>query len=224
MGDFLNRWVESAGTFGEAVLSSPAWYVPAALTLTVAVGALWLVNAVMLPGNWAIAVAAAGWAWLMPADEWGRGFGWGTVVVLFVLAGLGELLEAVAGVAGAAGKGGSRRAAVLSMAGAAVGGLFGATAGVPLPLIGPLVGAVMLGAAGAFAGAFFGELWKGRASTDGFAVGTGAFWGKLLGTLGRLACGAVMVAIVAIFVWLPVEPIPDAPTELPADAVSVPTP
>ena len=56
----------------------------------------------------------------------------------------------------------------------------------------------MGGAAGAFAGAYLGEMWKGRTEDERIAAGQGAFVGKIWGTLGKLACGAVIVAIVAV--------------------------
>jgi len=39
--------------------------------------------------------------------------------------------------------------------------------------------------------------WKGRAELERTAAGRGAFFGRIWGTVGKLAVGAVMLAIVA---------------------------
>ena len=49
---------------------------------------------------------------------------------------------------------------------------------------------------GALAGAMLGESWKGRDLDHGWLVGQAAFWGRLLGTAGKLAVGAAIVAVV----------------------------
>jgi hypothetical protein len=57
--------------------------------------------------------------------------------------------------------------------------------------------AVIGGALGAFAGAYLGEAWTGRSEEERRAAGRGAFSGRLWGTVGKLAIGAIMLAIVA---------------------------
>jgi hypothetical protein len=78
-----------------------------------------------------------------------------------------------------------------------VGSVFGLAVGAPILVFGSLIGAVLGGAAGAFAGAYLGEAWKGRAESDRIAVGRGAFIGRLWGPAGKLAVGAIMLAIAA---------------------------
>jgi uncharacterized protein YqgC (DUF456 family) len=114
------------------------------------------------------------------------------------LAVLGEVVEALAGVVGAAQQGGSRRGLALSVVGAVVGSVIGIAVGLPIPLVGSAVAAIVGGAAGAFAGAVIGENWKGRTWDEGIRVGTAAFWGRILGTAGKLAIGAVMIVIVTV--------------------------
>jgi uncharacterized protein len=156
----------------------------------------WLLNLVTLPGNWLVVGAAALFAWLIP-EQAGRGVSWTVVAVLLGIAVLGEVIEFVAGAAGAARQGASRRAIVLSVVGAIVGSIVGLGVGAPILIIGPLVMAVLGGAAGAFAGAYLGEVWKGRDEPERIAAGRGAFFGRIWGTVGKLAVGAVMLAIVA---------------------------
>ena len=114
------------------------------------------------------------------------------------MAAVGEVLEFAAGAAGAAKQGASRRAVALSLVGALVGSIGGVMVGAPVPVLGSFVMALVGGAAGAFAGAYLGETWKGRAEHERIAAGQGAFVGKIWGTLGKLACGAVIVALVAV--------------------------
>jgi hypothetical protein len=156
----------------------------------------WLLNLFAMPGNWIVLGGAALFAWLLP-EEPGRGVTWTAVFVLIGLAVLGEAIEFLAGAAGAAKQGASRRAIALSMVGAIVGSITGLAIGAPVPIIGSFVMALLGGAGGAFAGAYLGEAWKGRAEPDRAAAGRGAFFGRIWGTVGKLAVGAVMLAIVA---------------------------
>ena len=112
---------------------------------------------------------------------------------------LGEIIEFGAGAAGAAKQGASKRGVALSMVGAIVGSILGLMAGVPIPIpvVGSFVMALVGGAAGAFFGAYMGETWKGRPEEHRVAVGRGAFSGRIWGTVGKLAVGAIMFAILA---------------------------
>ncbi len=161
----------------------------------------WLLNLVTLPGNWIVVGAVALFAWLLP-EAAGRGITWTTVFVLLGLAVAGEVVEFVAGAAGAARQGASRRAIVLSIVGAIVGSIVGLGVGTPIPILGSLIMAVLGGAVGAFAGAYLGEVWKGRDEPERLAAGRGAFFGRIWGTVGKLAVGAVMLAIVAYDAFL----------------------
>jgi uncharacterized protein YqgC (DUF456 family) len=178
---------------------NPEWtYYLWALLLVVCSVVAWLLNLVTLPGNWMIVGGAALFAWLLPENA-GRGISWNIVIVLAVLAAIGEVIEFAAGAAGAAKQGASRRAIALSMAGAIVGSIAGLAVGapIPIPLVGPLVMAILGGAAGAFGGAYLGETWKGRDESARTAAGRGAFFGRIWGTVGKFAVGAVILAIVA---------------------------
>lgn len=177
----------------------PAWvYYPAAAVLVLLCACAWATSIFTLPGNWIVVALAAGFAWLFPKVDDGRGLTWTVVGIALALAVLGEVLEFVAGAAGAAKQGASKRAVFLSLVGALAGSLAGVAIGTPVPVLGSFVMALLGGAGGAFAGAYLGELWKGRSEQERRAAGHGAFVGKLWGTLGKLACGAVIVALVAV--------------------------
>ncbi len=106
-----------------------------------------------------------------------------TVVVLAVL---GEIIELAAGALGVARTGGSRRSAMLALAGSLVGSVLGVVVGVPIPVVGSVIAAVLFAGMGAMAGAILGELSVGRTPGDGWQVGKAAFWGRLAGTLGKM--------------------------------------
>jgi uncharacterized protein len=173
------------------------WLYYTLAVLLVAGGLLcWLSNLFSLPGNWVLLGLVALFAFLVPEAS-GRGVSWTGVGILAALAVIGEVLEFAAGAAGAAKEGASKRSIFLSLIGAIVGSIMGATAGIPVPVIGSMVGALLGGSVGAFAGAYVGESWKERPHAAGVAVGKAAFIGRLWGTVGKFAIGAVMLGVAA---------------------------
>ncbi len=168
-----------------------------ALLFVILLIVLWALNFISLPGNWLIVAAATLFALFVHGPD-RQGITWTTVGVLCVLGTVGEIIEFVAGAAGAAKQGASRRAIGLSILGAIVGSAMGIGAGLPVPVIGSAVGAIFGGAIGAFVGALLGERWSGKSLPEGIAVGQAAFLGRLLGTVGKLAVGAIMVVIASV--------------------------
>ena len=140
-------------------------------------------------------VAATGlFAWLVPKSS-AVTLGWGTVIVLLVLASIGELLEFLAGALGVAGAKGSKRSAVLAVVFSIVGSFLGLAVGAPVPVVGPLVAIILFSGIGALVGAMLGEFWKGRGDDEALRVGRAAFWGRILGTVSKILVGSMMVAI-----------------------------
>jgi uncharacterized protein YqgC (DUF456 family) len=176
---------------------NPWLYYLLAVLLILAAGACWLSNLLTLPGNWAIVGIAALFAWLASSIE-SRGVSWTTVGVLAALAAAGEVIEFAAGAAGAAKVGASRRSVWLSLVGGLVGSMAGAAVGAPIPVVGSLVAALVGGSIGAFAGAYLGESTVRRPHAERMAVGTGAVVGRLWGTLGKFAVGAVMLGVLTV--------------------------
>jgi len=158
--------------------------------------AAWFATLFSLPGNWVMLISTGLFAFCYPAGGIGeRGISWTLVAVLAGLAVLGEVIEFSAGAAGAAKLGCSRRGMVLAVLGTVVGSIIGVMIGVPVPLVGSILGALGGGALGAFLGAYLGEIWKGRTSDEGLAVGKAALLGRLLGTAAKLIVGAIMVVL-----------------------------
>ena len=139
--------------------------------------------------------ATATYVYFMSTES-SAAIGWNVVVVLFVLAALGETVELLAAAVGMAKAGGSRRGALMALAGSIIGGMVGIFIGVPIPLVGSIVAAVLFAGLGAMAGAILGETWAGRDADASWRIAKRAFWGRLAGTLGKIIFGAVMVAIV----------------------------
>jgi uncharacterized protein YqgC (DUF456 family) len=176
---------------------NPWLYYTLAIAVVLGGAACWLSNLFSLPGNWGLFALAALFAYFVPESP-DRGLSWQAVGLVGVLALAGEIIEFAAGAAGAARQGASRRAVVLSLVGAMAGSIGGAIAGLPIPIVGPIVAALLGGAAGAFAGAYLGETWKERPHSTGVAVGKAAFIGRIWGTVGKFAVGAVMLGVLTV--------------------------
>jgi uncharacterized protein YqgC (DUF456 family) len=92
--------------------------------------------------------------------------------------------------------GGSRRGAVMALAGSILGGILGVVIGLPIPLVGSVVAAVFFAGLGAMAGAILGEISAGQKLGASWRIGKAALWGRLAGTLGKILLGAVMILVV----------------------------
>lgn len=167
-----------------------------ALLLLVVLASCWVLTLLGAPGNWLMIAAVALYAWLVPGAS-PQDVSWPVVAAMVVLATLGEVIEMLAGAAGAAKVGGSRRGAVFALAGSLVGGMVGLFIATPIPVVGQAVAALLLAAAGALAGAMFGELSAGRTMHQSWRIGRAAFWGRLLGTLAKSLVASVMLALAA---------------------------
>ncbi len=171
------------------------------LTLLALLG--WAANILGFPGNWlVISLAVACW-WLVSPEDSGHVSGMALFAMLIVSL-LGELLEFVASSLGVARAGGSRRGSYLALTGSIAGALVGLFAGtlIPIPIVGNLLASLLLGAAGAFAGAIAGERSIGKDWDSSFEIGGAAFWGRLLGTIGKAVCGTFVCGIFLLAIWM----------------------
>ena len=181
-----------------AILLPFLWAMLLVATLTVS----WVLQLLGMFGNWIMVAAVAVYHF--------AGIGEGTrfaidrpvVVAIIVLALLGELVEFVAGAWGVKKAGGSRRGAILALVGSVIGGMVGVVIGVPVPVVGSLIAAVLFASLGALAGAMLGESWKGRSLDESVEIGKAAFWGRMLGTLGKMLIGSVMVVLGTLAVFI----------------------
>jgi hypothetical protein len=142
-----------------------------------------------LPGLWVIVLGILGYGWLTDFRTLSAGF----LVLVILLAVLGEVVEAWVGFRFARRYGGSSRAGW----GALVGGLIGAIVGVPVPIIGSVVG----GFVGAFLGAAVFEYTRARRTEGAVKAGWGAMLGRAAAAAVKMAIGIVLV-VASLFLAL----------------------
>jgi uncharacterized protein YqgC (DUF456 family) len=132
----------------------------------------------------------------------GATIGLPVLVIMAMLAGLGELLELILSSAGVTKAGGAKRSAGYAIVGSIAGGFLGVIIGVPVPVFGPIIGSLLFGSLGAMAGAIYGEVSSGETFSQAFEIGKAAFVGRALGTLAKMLVGLAMVgaAIVGLVV------------------------
>ncbi|MBX3423598.1 MAG: DUF456 domain-containing protein [Pirellulaceae bacterium] len=155
-----------------------------------------------MPGNWLVVALGAG-CFLLSTPERAEHVGLWPLLALVAVAGLGELLELAASALGASRLGASKRATMLAIVGSIGGAIVGLFAGaiIPIPVVGSVLGSLLLGGAGAAVGAVSGERWAGKSWDESLHVGHAAFWGRLLGTVGKVICGTVTCGIFLAAIW-----------------------
>jgi len=140
-----------------------------------------------LPGLWLMLLGALGYAALTDFGQVGAT----TLVVVTLLAVIGEVIEWWVGFRYAERYGGSRRAGW----GALLGGIIGAFAGVPVPVLGSILGS--------FLGSFIGAaLFEATHRPDAAArAGWGALLGRLWATALKTSLGLVIAVVVLWAAW-----------------------
>lgn len=119
------------------------------------------------------------------------------IIGMLALVLLGEILEFVLTAAGLA-KGASRRGALLALIGSVLGSFAGAVTLSIIPVLGTVLGLILGGAFGAMVGAVIGEKSLGRDTADSLRLGKIAFWGRLFGSLSKIAIAGLLVAVAVI--------------------------
>ena len=149
----------------------------------------------LLPGNWIMVITTvlfAGWQW----DA--RPFSSATLVVIVLLALVGEVVEMFAGMGGARRAGAGIRGAIGALLGAVTGAIVG-TFAIPIPLIGTLLGAGL--GAGLLSGLM--ERQAGKRPDESVRTGIGAALGTLVGMTTKVGIGAVIWLIIVIAALVP---------------------
>ena len=161
----------------------------------------WVLNFFGLPGNWLIIDVAALWIWLGPQQFQ---FSWWLLLVLLVMAVMGEVIEFAASVFGTKKMGGSSRGATLSVFGSIIGAIMGAVMGIPIPIpvVGILIGSILFAGIGAMLGAMIGEYWVGSTTKQTMKIGGAAFFGRMLGTVGKITIGSGMAVLTVLAPFL----------------------
>ncbi|MDD5328136.1 MAG: DUF456 domain-containing protein [Phycisphaerae bacterium] len=165
-------------------------------TILIIINAFWLTLVPFaLPGNWLIIITTALFAW-WHADE--NMFSVYTLIIITILAILGELVEFLGGVTGAKKAGAGFRGSLGAIIGAVTGAIIG-TFLIPIPLLGTLLGSC----AGAAILACLFEVTGGRKLEDTVQLGFGAGLGVFLGTSAKIFIGILIWHIVAIAAFWP---------------------
>jgi len=192
--------------FGVSLFDFTAWLDSAgvivfSIAIIILSTAAWAGNLVALPGNWMMVLVLIALAWFGPQE--GRiAVGLSTVILAAVLAAVGEGIEFAASALGARRAGASRRSTLYAMVGSLIGALAGAVIGVPIPVVGSIIAAILFAGLGAMGGAIYGERSEGKEWQETWAVGQAAFWGRTIGTFGKIAAGFAILALTAISVIL----------------------
>ena len=169
-----------------------------------------------LPGIWLMIAGAIAYAAL---TNWVF-IGYKTIIFLVLVGIIAEVVETVAGGAGAKRAGASRRGIIGAIVGGFLGGIF-LTFLIPIPILGTIIGACL----GSLLGAMLVELMVCKELEQSMAIGVGAFKGRFLGILSKLAFG-VFIIVVTVWIGLPVggaRPAPAA-TVAPSTSTSPTTP
>ena len=148
-----------------------------------------------LPGNWLIVISTCLFAWW----KWtARPFSIYTLVVIVVLAALGELIEFSAGLIGAKKSGASWLGSIAAIFGAVIGALFG-TFLIAIPFLGTILGACI----GAGVGVWGLEVARGKEMEQSVRHGLGAGLGEFFGITSKLLLGIVIWLTVTIAAFWP---------------------
>src|SRR5690606_27018896 len=131
-----------------------------------------------VPGLWIMVALLAVAAWLGEV-------GWLLIAALVLLAGFAELLEFLIVKRFRNRYGASNRA----LWGAVIGGCPGVFVGVPVPIVGP----VIAGALGSFAGAAAVALWETQRLDRAARVGWGVVLGRAFAAAVKVAAGIVIL-------------------------------
>lgn len=149
-----------------------------------------------LPGIWLILAATAGYDWYY---GWER-IGWVWLAALTAAALLAEVLDAVAGAVAARKAGASRRAAIAAMLGGFAGMVL---LSIPIPVIGTIIGGLL----GCFAGALLAEMSLRRNMGAGAKVGLFATIGRLIGIIAKSAMALVIAGTaISLAIWTMLNP------------------
>lgn len=172
------------------------------LGLTLAALTGWAMNILGMPGNWLVVALSAG-AYFLASPGTSVHVSLTTLCLVVGAALAGELLELAASAMGASRMGASKRASALAVVGAIAGGIFGLVAGsiIPIPIVGQVIGSLLFGSVGAAMGAVGGERWVGKSWDESLQVGHAAFWGRLVGTVGKILFGTMACGVFLVAIW-----------------------
>lgn len=158
--------------------------------------ACWLVTVLFtLPGNWLMLGTTYLFAWWQKDNAV---FSMPLLVVVTVLALIGEIIEFFAGAGGAKKAGAGWWGAGAAILGGFLGAVFG-TGLIPIPIFGTLLGACF----GAGIATWSVERTVGKKREESVRSGVGAGTGVLVGIVSKFIIGCVIWLLIAIAVFRP---------------------
>jgi uncharacterized protein YqgC (DUF456 family) len=166
------------------------------LLILILLNACWLMLVLfMLPGNWLMVIGTCLFAWW----KWDDGlFGWPLLIIITLLALIGELVEFFAGAGGAKKAGSGWLGALAAIGGAVFGALIG-TVVIPVFVFGTLLGACF----GAGLATWIIERITGKEHNASVRSGVGAGTGVLVGTASKFAIGCLIWLLITIAAFWP---------------------
>ena len=142
-----------------------------------------------LPGNFIILADSLLYGWYGGFKE----ITYKVILILIILAIVGEVVEYGLGILGAKKRGATKGAIIASI----IGGIAGAIIGMPFLFgIGSVIGAFL----GAFGGAFLLEYLQGKGLDQAIESGWGAFLGRVGGAISKGFIGIMMIVITIVSV------------------------
>ena len=154
-------------------------------------------NASGAPGNWIMLLVAGCYSWVMPSES-PYDFGIFIILIVLILAIIGEILEFFTGAISTKKAGGTKRGMWFSVIGSIIGSLAGIFVGIPIPIIGSLIAALLFSGIGALLGAYYGEKVEGKNSKEAWKVGVSSFTGRILGSFFKIICGFIALICMSI--------------------------
>ena len=166
------------------------------LILLILLNVCWLMLVLFtLPGNWLMVISTCLLAWWKGDDGL---FSLPLLVVIAVLALIGEIIEFFAGAGGAKKAGAGWLGALAAIGGA----IFGALAGtfiIPVPIFGTMLGACF----GAGLATWTVERMTGKEHDASVRSGVGAGTGVLVGTISKFSIGCLIWLLITIAAFWP---------------------
>ncbi|MBW8003252.1 MAG: DUF456 domain-containing protein [Planctomycetes bacterium] len=165
-------------------------------TALILLNTCWLALVIFsLPGNWFMLISTFTLAWWQKDSNI---FSIYTLIVITLLACLGEIIEFIAAATGAKKAGASWLGSLCAIIGAVTGAIIG-TFIIPVPVLGTLLGAC----SGAGLGVLGIELLRGKELKETVRYGIGAGIGEFIGITSKFALGILIWLIIAVAAFWP---------------------
>lgn len=152
----------------------------------------WSLTCLGFPGNWLMIISGFLYA-LVLGEKTQFPLALSPVFWAVGLAVVGEVAETLGGTLGLK-KGGSRKAVIFSLVGSIAGGILGTFVGLPIPVLGSIVGIILFSGAGAFIGTWIGETFAKTDPKKIYEIAKASFVGRVFGSIAKIILGGIIFA------------------------------